>query len=399
MPESSAPCARGVSRPDDPRRQRWLESSLLGVIEQLLESVPEAMVIVDPEGRIAAANRQVELLSGYTRQELLGAPIELLVPERFHARHRADRAEYVAAPRCRPMGVGVEVIGRRKDGSEFPAEVSLRPLHTGEGLLVASAIRDLSERKRTEQTLRENEAQLRAAQRIQQHLLPRVSPQLPGCDLAGAMYPADLAAGDYFDYLPMSPPALGLVVGDVTGHGVGPALLMALTHAHLRSLSQMHADPRVILERANAILVERSAEDRFVTMLLAKLDPVARSLVYVGAGHPPGYVLSADGAVKACLESRSLPLGVTADATFETSEAVPLESGDLVVLLTDGLLEARSPQGELFGEQGVLDAIRQTRSRPAHEIVDALYRAVLRHRGQDRLDDDATVVIAKIGGR
>jgi PAS domain S-box-containing protein len=399
MSESSVPSARGSSAPPDSSSQRGLGASLLGVIEQLLESVPDAMVIVDPQGRIVAANHQTEDLTGYSHQELLGEPIELLVPRRFHVQHQADRAGYAAAPRVRPMGVGLEVIGRRKDGSEFPAEVSLRPLHTADGLLVASAIRDLSERKRTEQTLRENEAQLLAAQRIQQHLLPRESPHVAGFDVAGAMYPAELAAGDYFDYLPMPGANLGLVIGDVAGHGVGPALLMALMHAHLRSLSQMYADLREILARANTILVERSEEDRFVTLLLAKLDPAERSLVYIGAGHPPGYVFSAEGRVKACLESNSLPLGVMAEVSYETSVALRLESGDLVVLLTDGLLEARSPRGEPFGAQGIFDTISRVHSRPARDIVDALYHAVLRHRGQDRLDDDATVVVAKVDAR
>jgi PAS domain S-box-containing protein len=398
MPESSAPCDHGSSTSDDPRCQRWLEPNLLGVIEQLLESAPEAMVIIDSRGRIVALNSQTELLSGYNRQELLGQPIERLVPERFHTQHCQQRADYAAQPRCRPMGVGIEVIGRRKDGSEFPAEVSLRPLHTAEGLLVSSAIRDLSERKRTEHTLRENEAQLLAAQRIQQHLLPRESPRLAGFDVAGQMYPAELAAGDYFDYLPMSPPAMGFVIGDVAGHGVGPALLMAVTHAHLRALTQMHADPSEILARANAVLVDGSDADHFVTLLFAKLDPVERLLVFTGAGHPPGYVLATDGSVKASLVSNSLPLGVTAEATFETSLPIRLESGDLVVLLTDGLLEARSPQGTPFGEQGVLDSIRASRTQPARHIVEILYRSVQDHMGQEKLADDATVVIVKVDG-
>lgn len=399
MSDPHASPAREGSALADQRLQRLIASRTVAVIDQLLESVPDAMVIVDPEGWIVASNGPIERLTGYRRQELLGQSIELLVPERFGQQHRVQRAEYAAQPRCRPMGAGIEVVGRRKDGSEFPAEVSLRPLHTHEGLLVSSAIRDLSERKQTEHTLRENEVQLLAAQRIQQHLLPRQSPLLPGFDVAGTMYPAGLAGGDYFDYLPMSPPCMGFVIGDVAGHGVGPALLMAVTHAHLRSLAQLHADPREILARANAILVDGSDEDRFVTLLLAKLDPRDRSLVYSGAGHPPGYVLSADGSVKTSMESRSLPLGVMADTSFETSAQIRLEPGDLVVLLTDGLLEAQSPQGKPFGSQGVLATIRQNLGRPAAQIVEALHRALLQYIGQPNPADDVTVVIVKVDGR
>lgn len=397
MPESNEPCAHGSSLPSDPHLR--LPAATLGVIEQLLESAPDAMLIVDPAGRIIALNAQTESLFGYRREELLGQPVERLVPDRMRAEHCLARADYTHQPRCRPMGAGLEVVGRRKDGTEFPAEVSLRPLQTDQGTLVSSAIRDLSERKRTEHALRETQAQLLAAQRIQQHLLPRESPELTGFDLAGAMYPAEITAGDYFDYLPMAPPALGLVVGDVAGHGFGPAMLMAVTHAHLRALAQMHADPREIAARANAMLVERSEEDRFVTLLMAKLDPVRRSLVYVGAGHPAGYVLAADGTVKACLESGSPPLGVLLDARFETSAPVDLDSGDLVLLLTDGLLEACSPEGRAFGSQAVLDIVRANRTRPACQIVDILHRSVLAFSGRQRLADDATAVIVKVDGR
>lgn len=142
---------------------RDLLSSDNSISRALLEAAPDAMVIVDQQGKIVLANAQTEKLFGFTPKELQGQPVEVLMPEGFRAKHSGHRDEYFQAPHARGMGVGLDLSGRRKDGSEFPAEISLSPLQTEEGILVTSAIRDISKRRQAEAALKESEARLNLA--------------------------------------------------------------------------------------------------------------------------------------------------------------------------------------------------------------------------------------------
>jgi serine phosphatase RsbU (regulator of sigma subunit) len=249
-------------------------------------------------------------------------------------------------------------------------------------------------RQSAEEALQHTAEEFRAAREIQQRLFPATAPVLPGFDIAGAVHAARSAAGDYYDYIPMDGGALALVVGDVSGHGIGPALLMSETRACLRTLAHSLGDVGEILTRANQLLVADTSDFHFITLLMARLDPAQRTMVYASAGQR-GFLFSGDD--RTCtLDSTSLPLGVQEDLVVPSSHPIGLNSGDLIAFFTDGLYEAESPRHRGFGIERSLEVIRSLRDKPAAEIVDALYGSIAAYGRGLPQRDDITIVIAKV---
>jgi serine phosphatase RsbU (regulator of sigma subunit) len=250
--------------------------------------------------------------------------------------------------------------------------------------------------KRAEQELRANAEEFRAAREIQDRLFPEAPPTVPGFDIAGRSRAASAAGGDYFDFIPLLDDRWGVAVGDVTGHGIGPALLMAETRAYLRALARAHHEVEEILTAANRVLADDIGNERFITMILVGLDPAKRELTYVNAGHPPAYIFDRSGAIRMRLGRSGVPLGIQPDKPFSTMEPVSLVSGDTILLLSDGIEEAMRADDSMFGEERVLELVRTHLERSAQNVVEALYSAVRDFAGDAPQLDDATAVVIRV---
>ncbi|MAE67811.1 MAG: hypothetical protein CMJ18_26445 [Phycisphaeraceae bacterium] len=253
-----------------------------------------------------------------------------------------------------------------------------------------------SEHRRTERALMMYQKELQVAWKIQHSLYPDASPLLAGCHVAGASYPAETVGGDYYDYIPMRDEQFGVVIGDASGHGIGPAMLMAEARATLRTLAQTYRGVDEIVTIANRILIEGMLDNHFITLILVRLDPHRQTLEYASAGHPPGYVFDAAGHVVIELDSTNMPIGILPDEQFSSSGPVQLERGQIVLLLTDGVLEAGRPGRKPFGPDRVKAVVREHRRLSPSLIVDALYRRILEYCHPNLPHDDMTMIVIKI---
>jgi PAS domain S-box-containing protein len=261
---------------------------------------------------------------------------------------------------------------------------------------VAHVLMTAVERTQYEEERHRRAEEAGVAQRIQQKLFPATAPRLTGFDIGGMSYPAEATGGDYFDYVPMSDGGFTFAIGDVSGHSFGPALLMASTRAYLRALAQTRTDIGEILTLVNRVVTDDTQGENFITLLLAHLHPETQSLVYANAGHPTGYIFDSFGQEKVLLESTGFPLGVMPEEVFAAAPAIRLEAGDLVLLLTDGIVEAFSAGEEPFGRERLLEIVRANFDQSASTLVDTIYRAV-RHFGQGRPQaDDITAIVIKV---
>ena len=238
------------------------------------------------------------------------------------------------------------------------------------------------------------EREMELAAEIQQQILPKTMPEIPGFDVIGWNRPAQQVGGDYFDFQGLEDGRWGLVVGDVTGKGMPAALLVSTLHSALRVLlDRMEAGPALI-ERLNRHIYESSSANKFITMLVAFLDSASGALTYINAGHNPGVLLRRDGRVEK-LSAKGLPLGLLPGGTYGSDELV-LGPDDLVCIYSDGITECESPdEEEEYGLERLVSLLRQSREAPLPEILRRIDQTMLDWADGRPQGDDQTVILLR----
>jgi len=239
------------------------------------------------------------------------------------------------------------------------------------------------------------ERAMRIARDIQLGLLPKAPPTAPGFDIAGFSRPADETGGDIYDFFPLAGGRWMLLVADATGHGIGPALVVAEARAMVRSVMRQGAGLQDALNVANGLLEADLGSARFVTCFVGVLEPEANRLRYASAGHGPLLFYSAAEDAFSSVPATGPPLGVLEDYDFAEVLQRDFAPGDFAAFTTDGFFEAEGPGGEQFGLERMRRLLRENRDRPAEEIIARLDRAVSTFTAGLPQADDLTAVVVR----
>jgi sigma-B regulation protein RsbU (phosphoserine phosphatase) len=237
--------------------------------------------------------------------------------------------------------------------------------------------------------------EISVAREIQMSALPKRMPAVEGYDGAGKFRPADETGGDLFDFVRLEDGRLFLLMGDATGHGIGPALSATQVRAMMRLGLRLGASLDEIYAHGNNQLVDDLPDDRFVTAFVGILNPRTHDVRFHAGGQGP--LLHFRAATGECVwyGATTFPMGAMYQTSLKTAQRIELDPGDLLALISDGVYEYENDSGEQFGEDGVADVIRQHHEKPMTDLVEILLRSVREFGGQVTQADDITVVLIR----
>ncbi|NLX14100.1 MAG: SpoIIE family protein phosphatase [Phycisphaerales bacterium] len=334
------------------------------------ESVHRRAVVIVPDAYADPRfNLEIDRQTGYRTRNILSIP--LLVPDG-------------------------EVLGvlqlLNKNAGSFTSEDE--KLAAALGALTGIAIKrqmlldEAAEKQRLER-------ELDLAREIQLGLLPGANPTLKGFDVAGWNRSAGRTGGDYYDFFPLSEDRLAIAVADATGHGIGPALIAVQCRAMLRAITGNGNNLTAVADKINHLLCKDLSCGRFVTTCFGVLDIPDACFHYVSAGHGPLLLYRRQTDEVQTFAATGLPMGVIPDSPINLADPIDFRSGDLFVLLTDGFVEWSRPDGELYGEARLIEVLRRHVRQSCPELIQTIYRDVIRFAEGSPQTDDLTAVLIK----
>ena len=408
--------------------------------EAFTKSSPMGIVISNGDGIIEEVNSKTEQLFGFEQGELIGRPVECLMPDSLVEKHIKHRAGFYAQPFSRAMGAGLDLVGRKKNGDLFPIEIGLSYSHNRDSrvfgncrdseavgyfcgsttkipphlpptpatpgepdsIRVISYILDISKRKQIENISqanldtqkKDNEREFQMGHQVQVSLLPKELPHIPRWSVSHQWQPANKIGGDFYDVIDRMDGEYDLLIADVTDKGIPAALFMAFANSLLRTSLNGHSSLLEGISRANQRICQDSNHGLYVTLFVARINAKKGEISYVNAGHNAPLHFSKRNGSFSNLSKTGMVLGVDPHAIYE-QQTVQIEPMDFMVFYTDGVTEATNANGDDFGINRLQQVILRHCNAAPSEIVDSISKAVNAFIGPDTLKDDITIIVAK----
>jgi len=315
-------------------------------------------------------DQQIDQVTGFKTRNILTAPI-------------------LSVHDGKLLGV-LQVLNKREGTFDETDEKLIQAFATHAGTAI--------ERQQLLEEIREN-AELQSAvevgREIQTSFLPKVMPQIPHYELATWWEPAELVSGDYFDFVKLPDNRLGIILADVSGHGVGPSLIMASFRAMFRVLTRNRSRVSKLLSLLAESIYPDLHEGRFITAIFVAICPSTHELNFSNAAHAPALYLERKTGVIHNLETTNLPIGAIPEFSMKPGTPRKLQPGDMVVLATDGLVELRNSAGEMFGTDRLKSLILEHQTLPAAQLRDCIRQAIREFHPDPHLPDDITLVLVE----
>jgi phosphoserine phosphatase RsbU/P len=371
----------------------------------IIESSMNAIVIMDSYGIITDWNHQAEKMFGWSRNEAIGQRLdELIIPSRFRNAHRKGLHTFLQTGVAPILNKQTEQVALRRDGTEFPVELSVSPLKLGNAYIFSGFIHDISGRKAAEQQIRQAHVNLaivqneiKIAQQIQATLSPSAAIKSDDFEITGCCLTANKAGGDYFDYFYRKETQLDIVIADVSGHSIGPALFMVETRSAIRAQTNLLATPSETLGVLNNFLFDDlDKSDYFITLFYLQYNIHTQRIRFANAGHPPPLLLNQYQNEIKELDADGLILGIRKNVIFEEKTTM-LVKGDLILFYTDGLIEAENANQEFFGLERVKAVFLQNAQQSPQAIIDSLFAELRQFSQRTSFEDDITLMVLKCG--
>lgn len=387
--------------PDEDRKERNLslepsDGEKLKLVERVLDLVPDFFYVHDEEMRFWYANQSAADYFGRSKDDLIGRRLVDVDRDKEQGRRFTELCQRIMREGRPCLTDNIPFV--RADGTPGllrQHDIPFLNPGTGHQMLLGfsrdvTAERDLILQRERAARL-ENE--LRIAREIQAALTPRESTDAAGVEIAAYCEAAEFARGDFFDWGITRAGAVALGLGDVSGHGVGPALLAASCRAYARVLADVLPIHEAMVE-LNRQMCEEVAEGRFVTFAAAKVDPDGGEIEVLSAGQGPLMLIDRGRGVRE-LPTHHPPLGVMTDWDDVAPGRFSFRPGETIVMVSDGVFEARSPGGQMYGTRRLAELLTTIADAPSNVIVEAINASVRAFTEGADLHDDVTVMVAK----